>query len=145
MNMRILPVVLGFLLSACGDDPPPTRPVVEVPPVLEPATPIAVPESLPEQPRKVVKKVALPENSSSDPLPSVDLRLPRELVEELRFDGPLEEEQGAPLLPPLFGDKAEKESRFRLDGSLFTNENLLDGGPSVKAIDGAEVQLEYKN
>lgn len=145
MNVRVCVVVMGCLLSACSDEQPPARPVVEVPAASVLPVPSLQPEILPPQAEIAVIKPTPPESISMPPSPEIDLRLPEQLVNQLRFDDPVPVEQGAPLLPPLFVEKPKPERRFQLEGSLHTNQNLLNGGPTVKAIDGAELQLEYKH
>lgn len=144
MNMRALIVVLGLLLNACGDPPPPAQPAVQTPAaiVLTPSPEQA--EAPLSQPPKAVNKSRPGPSVAIQPAPAIDLRLPPQLVDELRFGEPPAQEQRASLLPPLFVEKPKPDQRFKLDGSLFTNENLREGVPTLKSIDGAELELEYK-
>jgi hypothetical protein len=149
MNIRVLPFLIGFLLSACSDEQPPVhepeQALIEEP--VEIVLPAAVeqPEAELPLPEKVKQQQPHPSISTEQEAPALDLHVPRSLLDELRFDDPPLQEQSQPLLPPLFVEKPKPERSFNIEGSLFTHENLNDGVPVLKSIDGAELQLEYKH
>ncbi|GIZ11816.1 hypothetical protein NCCP436_12320 [Pseudomonas sp. NCCP-436] len=113
---------------------------------VEPASPARTVESKPAAPARepVAAKpgpaaVPQPKPAESESKPALDLSLPQELFEQA-----LESEtrdELAPLLPPLFGEKAEVESPFQISGRLISNEHVDDYWDS---IEGAELQFEFK-
>ena len=156
MNIRVIVVVLGFLLSACGDESPsvqaPVETVTKEPVEIVLSVPAEQPEAAPPQPVQAEVETET-ETETLEPSPALstkqaaatlDLRVPQQLLDQLRFDDPPLQEQTQSLLPPMFVEKSKPERKFRVGGSLFTTENLGDGAPKLKSIDGAELQLEYK-
>lgn len=74
-----------------------------------------------------------------EPRASLDLDLPRELLEQWSSDEPAAELE--PLLPPLFGEKPETVSPFQISGRLINNSRVDDYWDSVE---GAELQFEFR-
>ena len=162
MNIRVIVAVLGFLLSACGDESPsvqaPVETVTKEPVEIVLPVPAEQPEAAPPQSVQAEKEAEAevevevevatlePPQAHSTKLATatLDLRVPQQLLDQLRFDDPPLQEQTQSLLPPMFVEKSKPERKFRVGGSLFTTENLGDGAPTLKSIDGAELQLEYK-
>lgn len=75
------------------------------------------------------------------PLPSasLDLRLPKELVQKMAPPGADETHKPKPLLPPMFEEK--DDSDFRLNGQLLYRDREL--GVS-RPLEGAELQFEFR-
>lgn len=71
------------------------------------------------------------------PPAKLDLRLPKELVEEIQPSEVLNEQ---PVLPPMFVDKTPDASPFELNGRILTNEQAGDD-----SVQGAELQFKFRN
>lgn len=120
--------------------PPPTAPSVT------PAAPAAAPAPRPALPVRVEPVVRVQPSRPALPgeqAPPLDLRLPKEMLQEFRRPSgrPGEAGEPAPLLPPLFRD-AEEAGSFQLGGRLITDENADED--SWHAVDGAELQLQFR-
>lgn len=101
--------------------------------------------ALPSKPRK-----AEAEASVSEPLPPapLDLRLPKELLHDLKpgKGAPALEEK--PLLPPLFAEKPAEESPFQVGGRLIQRDRELRSNEDDSwhsQIQGAELQFHFRN
>lgn len=129
--------------SVAASAPVSAAPEAEVAPAVEQtskpaaaAKPVA--ESAPAKtpPARTQAKPATP---AAKPQAALDLTVPHELLESLSASG-LENEL-APLLPPLFGEKKEVVNPFQISGRLISNERVDDYWDS---IEGAELQFEFK-
>jgi len=69
----------------------------------------------------------------------LDLSWHADLFDPLQALEP-EPDPSTSLLPPLFGEKTETESRYQLNGKLLTN----DSDDVLHSVDGAQLQLEFK-
>ena len=80
------------------------------------------------------------------PAANLDLRLPPELVKQLRPLGAMPISASKPLLPNMFGEKPAEESPFQLNGRLLSNEmNLqLRNDARHNEIEGAALDFEFK-
>lgn len=138
--------------------PPPSAEQTGVP--AKPATPAAAPPKTAEKPAAASKpaapaqpskpRKAEAEASVSEPLPpvSLDLRLPKELLHDLKpgKSAPALEEK--PLLPPMFAEKPAEESPFQVGGRLIQRDRELrsnDGDSWHSQIQGAELQFHFRN
>lgn len=152
-------LVLAGLLVACDDPPAPKAPPTPPPPVVQPATPApskaeapaATAPSTDSADKPVVateKKPAVSSAPKPKPAPKpakdvvlppakLDLRLPKELVEEIEPSEVLSEQ---PVLPPMFVDKTPEVSPFELNGRILTNEQAGDD-----SVQGAELQFKFRN
>ncbi|UTW08355.1 hypothetical protein [Pseudomonas benzenivorans] len=99
----------------------------------EPAEPpLETPPKVPQAPVQAVPEPAL--------AAKLDLSLPPELLEQVNAQG-VAGEAAAPLLPPLFEEKATTHDPLQLSGRLITNEADAD---YWKSVEGAELQFEIK-
>lgn len=131
--------------------PPPSAPPVEPAPAEEPAkvppavaTPPAAPAAVAPRPSRpeVATRVEKPA-----PLAPLDLSLPDELLERLPGEDSLQAAvEPQPLLPPLFGDKAQQPQSFELGGRLITDEDpaVADDEDSWHELQGAELELRFR-
>lgn len=140
------------------DEPAPS-PVAPVDPVPEPKPePAQTPETLPEPGSKVVEDTSLPKPADSKPKPAakvakdeelpparLDLHLPRELVEQIQPDEPLEELTPPALLPEMFVEKPQKPGPFELSGRLITNDHGDSDDGYWDSVEGAELQFKFRN
>jgi hypothetical protein len=80
------------------------------------------------------------------PTTNLDLRLPPEMVRQLRPLGTVPMPAHKPLLPNMFGEKPAEESPFQLNGRLLSNEmNLqLRNDARHNEIEGAALDFEFK-
>ncbi|KMM81331.1 hypothetical protein [Pseudomonas deceptionensis] len=80
------------------------------------------------------------------PTTNLDLRLPPEMVRQLRPLGTIPMPAHKPLLPNMFGEKPAEESPFQLNGRLLSNEmNLqLRNEARHNEIEGAALDFEFK-
>ena len=77
-----------------------------------------------------------------EPLPEkLDLRLPKELVENLGTADPQEKKPEEGLLPPLFVDKRNQPGPYQINGRLITNDREHD---YLDSVEGAELQIEFR-
>ncbi len=101
--------------------------------------------------QKTVKKrtpVASRSKSSSEvaktklPPATLDLSLPKEMVQELKPKGTVSLPKHEGILPQFFG---EKTSGFQLNGRLLSNEMQLQlRNEERRDIDGAALDFEFK-
>lgn len=154
------PLALAGLLVACDDPPAPKAPPTPKPPAVQPATPAPSKAETPkgeaakqaadaEKPKPAEEQKAIastPKPKLSKPKPAkdvvlppakLDLRLPKELVEEIKPSEVLNEQ---PVLPPMFVDKTPEVSPFELNGRILTNEQAGDD-----SVQGAELQFKFRN
>ena len=89
------------------------------------------------------------DHAVKQPLPSVklDLRLPKDLVNQLQHDTPVPELEDKPLLPPMFEEKTG-QSPFEMGARLIQrerNERETDNDSWHSDIRGAELQFQFRN
>ena len=159
------------LLSACDPEVKPAKveppksaapaeqqapaPAPEPPVVVQPQAARQQPEPAPqpqlarasnEAPKPAVASQAKASQESAKavrahaPKVELDLSLPPELLEQANAQGS-SGEAAAPLLPPLFEEKATASDPLQLSGRLITNEADAD---YWKSVEGAELQFEIK-
>jgi len=76
------------------------------------------------------------------PSAQLDLRLPKDMVEDLKPVGTVPLPKREPLLPPMFGDKS---SNFQLNGRLISNEMQLQlRNEERHEVEGAALDFEFK-
>lgn len=76
------------------------------------------------------------------PSAQLDLRLPKDMVQELKPAGTVPLPKREPLLPPMFGDKS---SDFQLNGRLISNEMQLQlRNEDRHEVEGAALDFEFK-
>ncbi|WPN48527.1 MULTISPECIES: hypothetical protein [unclassified Pseudomonas] len=76
------------------------------------------------------------------PPAQLDLRLPRDMVQELKPVGTVPLPKREPLLPQMFGDK---NSPFQLNGRLLSNEMQLQlRNEERHEVEGAALEFEFK-
>ena len=80
------------------------------------------------------------------PAATLDLRLPPEMVKQLRPLGTVPMPAHKPLLPNMFGEKSVEESPFQLNGRLLSNEMDLQLRNEYRhnEIEGAALDFEFK-
>ncbi|MGH8380911.1 translation initiation factor 2 [Pseudomonas sp.] len=82
------------------------------------------------------------------PLPAtkVDLRLPADMVKDLKPASQDPVSTPKPLLPYLFGEKPPSDSPFQLNGRLLSNEMQLQlrNDARQQDIEGAAIEFEFK-
>ena len=80
------------------------------------------------------------------PAAKLDLRLPPEMVKQLRPLGTVPMPAHKPLLPNMFGEKSVEESPFQLNGRLLSNEMDLQLRNEYRhnEIEGAALDFEFK-
>ena len=80
------------------------------------------------------------------PAAKLDLRLPPEMVKQLRPLGAVPMPAHKPLLPNMFGEKTAEESPFQLNGRLLSNEMDLQLRNEYRRneIEGAALDFEFK-
>ncbi len=80
------------------------------------------------------------------PAANLDLRLPPEMVKQLRPLGAVPMPAHKPLLPNMFGEKTAEESPFQLNGRLLSNEMDLQLRNEYRRneIEGAALDFEFK-
>lgn len=81
------------------------------------------------------------------PLPSakLDLRLPAEMVKDLKPATQDPVTTPKPLLPYLFGEKPPSDSPFQLNGRLLSNEMQLQLRNDARHdVEGAAIEFEFK-
>ena len=127
---------------------PETLPVAPPRPQPEPATAgerAAPPDKAPNVARVIPKpaeSAAVKGKPRLEPLPEkLDLRLPKELVENLDPGKPQEKRPDEGLLPPLFVDKQNQPSPYQINGRLITNDREQD---YLDSVEGAELQIEFR-
>ncbi|MGE8067160.1 translation initiation factor 2 [Pseudomonas sp. NPDC089569] len=109
-------------------------------------------KTAPVKKKAVVEKKRAPIASKSKPasevvkteLPSasLDLRLPRDMVQELKPVGTVPLPKHDPVLPQMFGDK---NSPFQLNGRLLNNEMQLQlRNEERREVEGAALDFEFK-
>lgn len=101
------------------------------------------PSKTPAQVKKPVDPVV------KRPLPPVklDLRLTKDMVEQLQPDEPVTVVEEKPILPPMFGEKAG-QSPFEVGGRLIQrepNEREANDDSWHSDIRGAELQFHFRN
>jgi len=124
-----------------------TKPVAKAPSKSEPK-----PESRhvdKDQPKARTAKKAAVDPIVKRPLPPVklDLRLPKDLVQQLHPDKPVPELEDKPLLPPMFVEKTG-QSPFQVGGRLIQrerNERESNDDSWHSDIRGAELQFQFRN
>ena len=76
------------------------------------------------------------------PSASLDLSLPKDMVEELKPVGTVSLPRHDALLPQMFGDKS---SPFQLNGRLLSNEMQLQlRNEERREVEGAALEFEFK-
>lgn len=76
------------------------------------------------------------------PSASLDLSLPKDMVEELKPVGTVTLPRHDALLPQMFGDKS---SPFQLNGRLLSNEMQLQlRNEERREVEGAALEFEFK-
>ena len=80
------------------------------------------------------------------PAAKLDLRLPPEMVKQLRPLGTIPMPAHKLLLPNMFGEKPAEESPFQLNGRLLSNEMDLQLRNDFRRneIEGAALDFEFK-
>ncbi|WP_371925210.1 translation initiation factor 2 [Pseudomonas sp. H9] len=80
------------------------------------------------------------------PAATLDLRLPADMVKDLKPATQDPAPTPKPLLPHLFGEKPPSESPFQLNGRLLSNEMQLQlrNDARQQDIEGAAIELEFK-
>lgn len=80
------------------------------------------------------------------PSAKLDLRLPAEMVKDLKPATQDAVPTPKPLLPHLFGEKPPSESPFQLNGRLLSNEMQLQLRNDARQsdIEGAAIEFEFK-
>ncbi|MFV3416201.1 hypothetical protein ACQCLI_15820 [Pseudomonas nitroreducens] len=101
------------------------------------------PSKTPAQVKKPVDPVV------KQPLPPVklDLRLPRDLLQQEQADDPVTVLEEKPILPPMFGEKVG-QSPFEVGGRLIQrepNEREANDDSWHSDIRGAELQFKFRN
>lgn len=95
--------------------------------------------------RQAAKKAA---KAAPEPLPAtkVDLRLPADMVKDLKPATQDPVPTPKPLLPYLFGEKPPSDSPFQLNGRLLSNEMQLQlrNDARQQDIEGAAIEFEFK-
>ena len=95
--------------------------------------------------RQKAKKVT---KAAPPPLPAtkVDLRLPADMVKDLKPATQDAVPTPKPLLPYLFGEKPPSDSPFQLNGRLLSNEMQLQlrNDARQQDIEGAAIEFEFK-
>ncbi|WP_339538268.1 translation initiation factor 2 [Pseudomonas sp. RA_15y_Pfl2_54] len=133
------------VLAGATSEKPAARSTVKKPPVVKKAVPAE------HSRQKTVKKrtpVASRSKSSSEvakiklPPATLDLSLPKEMVQELKPKGTVSLPKHEGILPQFFG---EKTSGFQLNGRLLSNEMQLQlRNEERRDIDGAALDFEFK-
>ncbi|WP_242675309.1 hypothetical protein [Phytopseudomonas dryadis] len=164
---RLLLVLLLPLLSACGSGeqdegapqkksepavvrselvapaPAPATPAPEVkaPPLPEPKPQAQT--AAPSVPAKPAAPAARPAEkvTRTPPKTKLDLSLPAELAAQLNAEDQAVEERLAPILPPMFEEKAPSLDPFQLSGKLITSDR---GDDYWDSVEGAELQFEFR-
>lgn len=96
------------------------------------------PEPVVETP---VEKPAVAKPVAEVPKLKLDLRLPKDLVQELN-DADTNEYSAERALPPMFAPKDAEPEPFELSGKLLMDETGSNG--SHDTIDGAQLQFKFK-
>ncbi|WP_342622803.1 translation initiation factor 2 [Pseudomonas alkylphenolica] len=98
--------------------------------------------------KPVRHKAAKSSKAAPAPLPraKVDLRLPAEMVKDLKPATQDPVSTPKPLLPYLFGEKPPADSPFQLNGRLLSNEMQLQlrNDARQQDIEGAAIEFEFK-
>ncbi len=100
-----------------------------------------------KQVKPVHHKAAKKGKAAPAPLPEakLDLRLPTEMVKDLK---PVTQDTVTtpkPLLPYLFGEKPPSDSPFQLNGRLLSNEMQLQlRNDARQDIEGAAIEFEFR-
>lgn len=155
-RVGLLVCLLGFLAgnsSAMAQTPPAAAPAKQAS-----ATPKTQAKAQQKQvkPAAVKKKpVAKADRSKKKqakagpaalPSAKVDLRLPPDMVKDLKPTTQDAVSTPKPLLPHLFGEKPPSESPFQLNGRLLSNEMQLQlrNDARQQEIEGAAIEFEFK-
>ncbi|MFQ6572932.1 translation initiation factor 2 [Pseudomonas sp. UM16] len=96
-------------------------------------------------PAKPVRKKTA--KAAPEPLPAaaVDLRLPADMVKDLKPASQDPVSTPKPLLPHLFGESPPSDSPFQLNGRLLSNEMQLQlRNDARQDIEGAAIEFEFK-
>lgn len=106
-------------------------------------------KSTPVKKREPIASKSKPAHEiAKKPLPAakLDLRLPPEMVKQLRPLGTVPMPAHKPLLPNMFGEKSVEESPFQLNGRLLSNEMDLQLRNEYRhnEIEGAALDFEFK-
>lgn len=127
-----------------------------------PATPSkpasAAPKAKPAAQQKQVKKAPVNKKPAAKakkntkgapaalPAAKLDLRLPAEMVKDLKPATQDPVVTPKPLLPYLFGEKPPSDSPFQLNGRLLSNEMQLQLRNDARQtdIEGAAIEFEFK-
>jgi hypothetical protein len=95
--------------------------------------------------RQTAKKAV---KAAPEPLPTtkLDLRLPADMVKDLKPATQDPAPTPKPLLPYLFGEKPPSDSPFQLNGRLLSNEMQLQlrNDARQQDIEGAAIEFEFK-
>ncbi|WP_241653186.1 translation initiation factor 2 [Pseudomonas alkylphenolica] len=98
--------------------------------------------------KKPAAKAKKTTKSAPAALPSakLDLRLPVEMVKDLKPATQDPVPTPKPLLPYLFGEKPPSDSPFQLNGRLLSNEMQLQLRNDARQtdIEGAAIEFEFK-
>ncbi|APC15148.1 translation initiation factor 2 [Pseudomonas frederiksbergensis] len=79
------------------------------------------------------------------PPATLDLSLPPDMVKQLQPIGTVPLVKHAPLLPPMFDDKAKDDSPFQLNGRLLSNEMQLQMRKEEhREVEGAALDFQFK-
>ncbi|MCF6759917.1 translation initiation factor 2 [Pseudomonas fragi] len=113
------------------------------------AKPSVSEKSTPVKKREPIASKSKPAHEiAKKPLPAakLDLRLPPEMVKQLRPLGTVPMPAHKPLLPNMFGEKSVEESPFQLNGRLLSNEMDLQLRNEYRhnEIEGAALDFEFK-
>lgn len=119
---------------------PPVEPVPAADPKPVPPPPAPAPKLVPPTPAPIKPKENLTTVKAPVPKVTLDLSLPKDLVDQLEPGDAKDDVQGQAVLPQLFAEKPAENS-FGLNGKLITNERETDAWHSVE---GAELQFEFK-
>ncbi|MDD2048190.1 translation initiation factor 2 [Pseudomonas putida] len=101
-----------------------------------------------KQVKPVRHKAAKSSRAAPAPLPraKLDLRLPADMVKDLKPPTQDPVSTPKPLLPYLFGEKPPADSPFQLNGRLLSNEMQLQlrNDARQQDIEGAAIEFEFK-
>jgi hypothetical protein len=114
-------------------------PPVDSRPVPPPSTPAPKPVPTPPAPTRPKEQPV----TAKAPLPKakLDLRLPKDLVDQLEPGDASDVPSSQSVLPQMFAEKPAPEGPFQLNGKLITNEREDD---YWRSVEGAELQFEFK-
>ncbi|MBM7062113.1 hypothetical protein JQX08_15495 [Pseudomonas sp. UL073] len=123
--------------------PTPPKLEVSVAPALPAVTSSSQAPAAEKKPELVIKTAPAKVEEAKVPKAKLDLRLPKDLVEDLKPEEPLPDAD-KPLLPQLFAPKPSGPSPYQLSGKLITNDRAQQGQDYWDTVEGAQLQIEIK-